>query len=244
MSLLLFMNIYETDKLLAEYLLFHFAKPEEILPWEFGPHEALDYPLRVANHFSKGEVARGLDIGCAVGRSSYEMSRHCQEVIGIDYSHAFAKAAEAIKEGPRAIPRLEEAHQNTELTVSLPVGLEPTRCTFEQGDAMNLRRDLGTFDRVLAANLICRLTHPEKFLSRLPDLVNPGGEVVLATPCTWLEDFTPPENWPQGSTTDWLKSTLSESFELVGECNEPFLIRETARKFQWTVALVTKWQRR
>lgn len=238
------MNIYETDKLLAEYLLFHFAKPEDILPWDFGPREALDYPVRVAQHFSEGSAKRGLDVGCAVGRSSYEMSRNCQEVIGIDYSHAFVEAAEAMKEGSKTIPRLEEAHQNTELSVSLPPEVNSSHCQFEQGDAMALREDLGTFDQVLAANLICRLTHPEKFLSRLPALVNPGGEVVLATPCTWLEEFTPPANWPQGSTLDWLKETLSSDFELISEANEPFLIRETARKFQWTVALVTKWQRR
>lgn len=237
------MNIYETDKLLAEYLLFHFAKPEEILPWEFGPHDALDYPLRVAKHFSQGEVARALDIGCAVGRSSYEISRSCQEVIGIDFSHAFVQAAEDMKSGSRAIPRLEEAHLHTGLTVSLPEGLETARCHFEQGDAMNLRPDLGTFDRVLAANLICRLPEPVRFLDRLPSLVNSGGEVVLATPCTWLEEFTPPGNWPTGSTVDWLKEKLGESFDLLEEVNEPFLIRETARKFQWTVALVTKWKR-
>ena len=238
------MNIYETDKLLAEYLLFHFAKPEEILPWNFGPREALDYPVRIARHFSEGQVQRGLDVGCAVGRSSYEMSGSCQEVIGIDYSHAFVEAAEAMKEGSKTIPRLEEAHLDTELTVALPSEGNPSHCSFEQGDAMNLREDLGTFDRVLAANLICRLTHPEKFLSRLASLVNAGGEVVLATPCTWLADFTPPENWPQGSTLEWLKETLSKDFELVTEANEPFLIRETARKFQWTVALVTKWRKK
>ena len=237
------MNIYETDKLLAEYLLFHFAQPKEILPWEFGPKEALDYPVRVAEHFSQSSVDRGLDLGCAVGRSTYEMSRNCEEMIGIDFSQAFVDAAEAIKEGSRPIPRLEEAHQTSDLEVSLPSGIEPNRCHFEQGDAMNLRNDLGTFDRVLAANLICRLTHPEKLLSRLPSLVNSGGELVLATPCTWLDEFTPPENWPQSSTLDWLKDTLSANFTLINETNEPFLIRETARKFQWTVALVTKWKR-
>ncbi|MBK1832455.1 methyltransferase domain-containing protein [Roseibacillus ishigakijimensis] len=238
------MNIYESDKLLAEYLLFHFARPEEILPWEFGPREALDYPVRVTQHFSPGQGGRALDLGCAVGRSTYELSRSSQEVIGIDYSHAFITAAEEIKAGPRRIARLEEAHRATELLVSLPAGVDPSRCQFEQGDAMNLRADLGRFDRVLAANLICRLPEPEKFLARLPDLVHPGGEVVLATPCTWLEEFTPPGNWPPGHTLDWLKETLSRDFELRAEADEPFLIRETARKFQWTVALVTKWQRR
>lgn len=238
------MNIYETEKLLAEYLLFHFAKPAEILPWDFGPREALDYPVRVAGHFSAGEVGRGLDIGCAVGRSSYEMSRTCREVIGIDFSHAFAEAAEAMKAGPREIPRLEEAHLNTEITVALPEGLDLSRSHFEQGDAMDLRGDLGTFDRVLAANLICRLPEPQKFLERLPSLVNAGGEVVLATPCTWLAEFTPPGNWPRGNTLGWLKKKLGGNFDLLEEINEPFLIRETARKFQWTVALVTKWKRR
>lgn len=238
------MNVYETDKLLAEYLLFHFAKPEEILPWDFGPREALDYPVRVASHFSESQVERALDVGCAVGRSSYELSRNCKEVIGIDYSHAFVDAAEALKEQEAKIPRLEEAHLNTELTVSLPSGIQASSCQFEQGDAMDLREDLGAFDRVLAANLICRLTHPEKFLARLPALVKSGGELVLATPCTWLEDFTPPAHWPSGNTLDWLKDTLGKDFELVTETNEPFLIRETARKFQWTVALVTKWRRR
>ncbi len=238
------MNIYETEKLIAEYLLFHFAKPEEILPWEFGPREALDYPVRVAEHFSDQEVDRGLDIGCAVGRSTYEMARKCQEVIGIDYSHAFVEAAEKMKEGPQQMPCLEEGHRQTDLTVSLPAETPAERCQFEQGDAMDLRDDLGTFDRILAANLICRLTHPEKFLARLPSLVHSGGEVVLATPCTWLAEFTPPENWPQGSTLAWLKETLSADFDLEHEANEPFLIRETARKFQWTVALVTKWRRK
>ena len=224
--------------------LFHFAKPAEILPWDFGPREALDYPVRVVEHFSQGQAGRSHDIGCAVGRSSYEMSRNSDKVIGIDFSHAFAKAAETIKEGPQTIPRLEEAHQNSQLQVQLPEEVSADRCSFEQGDAMNLREDLGTFDRVLAANLICRLPNPEKFLARLPSLVNSGGEVVLATPCTWLAEFTPPDNWPAGSTLDWLKNTLEKDFELITEANEPFLIRETARKFQWTVALVTKWRKK
>src|SRR4029079_2533806 len=40
------LNIYETDKLLAEYLLFHYGSAGEILPYEFGPQTALDFPMR------------------------------------------------------------------------------------------------------------------------------------------------------------------------------------------------------
>ena len=109
---------------------------------------------------------------------------------------------------------------------------------------MSLREDLGSFDRVHAANLVCRLPEPRRFLNRLPNLVNPGGELVLATPCTWLEEFTKKENWPEGRTLDWLRNELEDNFELKSTADEPFLIRETARKFQWTVSQVTKWRRK
>jgi hypothetical protein len=42
---------------------------------------------------------------------------------------------------------------------------------------------------------------------------------------------------------DWLKKELAGDFELIEVADEPFLIRETARKFQWTVSMVTKWRR-
>jgi SAM-dependent methyltransferase len=115
---------------------------------------------------------------------------------------------------------------------------------FRQGDAMDLPEDLGTFDRVHAANLLCRLPEPDRLLARFASLVRPGGELVLATPCTWLEDFTPIGNWPEGETFDWLAKWLQPDFELVRRGEEPFLIRETARKFQWTRSMMTLWRRK
>src|SRR5690606_15806729 len=112
------------------------------------------------------------------------------------------------------------------LKARLPDGVDPDRVRFEQGDAMNLRDDLGTFDRVHAANLLCRLPEPERLLKRLSDLVTSGGELILATPCTWLGEFTPMENWPKGPTLDWLRFHLDPSFGLLETTEEPFLIRE------------------
>ena len=236
-------NIYETEKLVSEYLLFHYGTSEQILGWEQGPVSALGFPARIVKRFSEGRVARALDLGCAVGRSSYELSRDADEVLGMDYSQAFVDAAEGIgSEGKAMVRRLEEAARSTEVEVSLPEGVGEAR--FEQGDAMNLREGLGEFDRVLAANLLCRLSEPGKLLERLPGLVKSGGELVLTTPCTWLEDFTPPGNWPVAGTLEWLKVELGGAFELLEQHDEPLLIRETARKFQWTVALLTKWRRR
>ncbi len=240
--------IYESDKILAEYLLFHFGAEQEILTkdrsWPVGMREALDFPVRTAAHFSADTVQRGLDLGCAVGRSAFEMARRCDEVIGIDFSHAFIRAAEALRNGEvLTYARREEAALATPLTACLPAGVDAARLAFQQGDAMALVDDLGQFDRVHAANLLCRLAEPNRLLARLPALVKPGGELVLATPCTWLEEFTPPENWPVAGTFDWLQATLAPAFSLMRLTDEPFLIRETARKFQWTTSLVTVWRR-
>ena len=39
-------DFYETNKALSEYLLFHYGEPNEVLPWDFGPANALNYPIR------------------------------------------------------------------------------------------------------------------------------------------------------------------------------------------------------
>ncbi len=240
--------LYESDKLLAEYLLFHYGAAEEILPGltaaPAGMHDALSFPQRTVAGFSAGEVERGLDLGCAVGRSTFEMARCCAEVIGIDFSHAFIRAAEALRRGETlSYQRLDEASLTTPLEARAPQGIDAERTRFLQGDAMNLPAALGCFDRVHAANLLCRLPEPERLLDRLPSLVSPGGELVLATPCTWLEEFTPRGNWPPGGTLDWLMAKLAPDFSLMKTSEEPFLIRETARKFQWTVSLLSVWRR-
>ncbi len=240
------MNIYETDRLLHEYLLFHYGRPEQILPWPDGPHNALGFAARtVMEMLGKPAAGRALDLGCAVGRSSYELSRTCGSVLGVDWSKNFVLAAERMGRG-EPVPcgvRLE-GHQSIVDSVQLPEGVHPDVVSFEQGDAMDLRPDLGAFDIVHAANLLCRLSDPAALLSRLPSLVKPGGVLILTTPCTWLAEFTPPAAWPQARTLDWLKSSLEQDFALEHQRDLPFLIREHERKFQWSVALGTRWKRR
>jgi putative 4-mercaptohistidine N1-methyltranferase len=242
-------EIYEDPQVMDEYLLFHYGKEQEILSpdvqWPEGMRQALDFAKRTPSHLSKRPVARGLDLGCAVGRSAYEMTHHCENVLGVDFSHRFIAAANFLKEhGVLEYTRLDEGMLKTRLTAELPEGVNPQSVNFIQGDAMRLPEDLGRFDRVHAANLLCRLRDPALLLDRLGDLVVTGGELVLATPCTWLDAFTPRKNWPEADTFGWLKHHLADDFEWVHSCDEPFLIRETARKFQWTRSMVTVWKRR
>ncbi len=237
-------NLYETNRLLAEYLLFHFGKQEELLPWAFGPTTALNFPTRTASHFSEGKVTRSLDLGCSVGGSSFVLNQSSEEVIGIDFSQNFIDAANDLNQGKVInYEVLEEAGQMKSLETSV-TEKGTGNLSFEQGDAMNLRPDIGQFDRVHAANLLCRLPNPNLLLERLPELIKPNGELLLATPCTWLEEFTKKEYFPESTTLEWLKQSLSNDFELIKQTDEPFLIREHARKYQWTVSMLTLWRRK
>ena len=240
------MNPYESLKLVEEYLLFHYGAAEEILPYPDGPVAALGFAERSVTQMLDTRIRRrrALDLGCAVGRSAFELSKFCDSVIGIDFSNSFVEVAERLRGGERvAYRRLEEGTIATPLEASMPEAASPESISFEVGDAMDLRADLAQFDLVHAANLICRLSEPEKLLERLPDLVSQGGELILTTPCTWLGEFTKPEHWPAGRTIDWLGDALRSHFELVRTVDLPFLIREHARKFQWSVAQGSLWQR-
>ena len=42
-------------------------------------------------------LKRALDVGCAVGRSTFELARGFDEVVGLDYSHAFIQRCQQMK---------------------------------------------------------------------------------------------------------------------------------------------------
>lgn len=243
------MNPYETEKLVSEYLLFHYGTEEQILGRGPGPREALDFAARLVNELLVVPCGpRALDVGCAVGRSSFELARHCEEVTGIDFSHAFIAAARQLRASALPIQYAVEGEIQQCAEVRAPE-VDTGRVEFETGDAMALRRNLENFDVVLAANLICRLPEPMRFLERLPSLVKPGGQLLLTTPFTWLEEFTPKENWLGGRAEgersfDALQEILGPHFDLQVTKDLPFLIREHERKFQYGVALGSRWIRK
>lgn len=249
-------NFYDTDRALAEYLLFHYGTREQILPYPFGPDDALGFPVRcVTECLDLARLpasAHALDLGCAVGRSTFELARHCAQVLGIDFSHRFIHAANHLQQhGVLDFACAEEGALSNPASARVPPEIPRQRVRFEQGDAHRLPEDLGPFDVVLMANLIDRLREPKRCLASLPRLTRPGGQLILTSPYTWLEDFTPRQNWLGGfekegrrlKTLEALQAILSPAFELAGTRNLPLLMREHARKFQWSVAEVSLWIR-
>ena len=233
---------------MAEYLAFHYLEPTDLLP------KGVDVPKGVSNfpnacarlllrHATK-QASRALDLGCAVGRSSFELSRKIPEVIGIDYSRSFIRAAKQLqKNGKIRFPLVEEGKTTRPSFARVSSPIARKRVCFQAGDALRIPKRLGTFDLVLAANLIDRLPDPERFLKKvLPKLIRPGGTLLLTSPYTWSTDFTPETRWLHDSFPT-IRRSLRSHFRLIHRQNLPFLLREHRRKFQYTFADATLWRR-
>lgn len=254
---------YETVKAVDEYLQMHYAKADEIFPYENAPKDAVDFPARCAllverhckalQDFTGERTApTALDIGCAVGGATFELTK-CGfgAVLGIDFSQAFINAALQMKaDGGMRYTSSVEGDITVRRHAVLPQDAKPSTARFEVGDACDLRADLAPVDAVLAANLICRLPQPCRFLDRLPSLVKPGGVVVLTTPFSWLPGWTPKHHWLGGfvregvpvRSFDQLKEVMEQNgFVLAATEEMPFVIREHARKYQWGCAHGSVW---
>jgi putative 4-mercaptohistidine N1-methyltranferase len=194
------------------------------------------------------ENARALDLGCAVGRTSFELSRFCDAVIGIDLSETFIRAAQRMQRfGQWPLSYIVEGDRKQEATLRLPPGVKPSRVEFIVGDAMKIPKKLGQFDVAVLLNLIDRVPDPARCLTDLTARLNPGAQLIISSPYTWMTEYTPWTKWLGGSkeisTLDALKELLSPHYRLTKITQIPFLIREHARKYQWSMAEGTCWQR-
>ncbi|MBT2772229.1 5-histidylcysteine sulfoxide synthase [Halomonas sp. ISL-60] len=243
---------YESNARMAEYAEFHYGDE-----W-FG---VANFPQALANKalaaMAGRDKKRALDLGCASGRGSFELAREFAHVDGVDFSANFIRqGVEMAEQQVLRYTRTEEGEliSYQERTLA-SMGLETVadRVSFHQGDACNLKPQFSEYDLVLAANLIDRLYKPAQFLETIHQRINAGGILMIASPYTWLEEYTPMEEWIGGfkkngenfSTLDGLKELLEPHFKMISEPEKvPFVIRETMHKYQHSLSEVTLWERR
>jgi putative 4-mercaptohistidine N1-methyltranferase len=200
---------------------------------------------------------RALDIGCAVGRSTFELARGFNTVTGLDFSHGLIHVASEMQEQGMFQYTLPEEGElvshHTKRLVNLGLTDTQNKVAFCQGDAQHLDRSLTDYDLIFAGNLIDRLPDPAEFLTHIHERLRIGGLLVITSPYTWLTDFTSRDKWVGGfmknghpyTTQDGMLALLSPRFNLIDDTRQvPFVIRETARKFQHTIAAMTVWERK
>lgn len=246
------MNVYETDELLSQYIGFHFGEHH------FG---VSNYPARCARICQELMAGRdkrkALDLGCAVGRTAFELGRVFESVVGVDLSTRFVDAAKTLqRDGAIDYFRRDEGELGERVTIRLEdvdLARSAERVSFATGDACQLSEEHREYDLIFAGNLIDRLQDPAAFLRDIHHRLSEGGTLVISSPYTLLEEFTPRANWIGGyerngqprTVLDGMREILSHHFEEVQEPQDvPFVIRETRRKFQHTIAELSAWRRK
>ena len=243
-------NVYETDELVAQYCELHYGNDYFSVP---------NFPVAcvqtLMNYIELHgiQAKRALDLGCAVGRSSFELAKKFQHVDAIDFSARFVQQGAKLQAHNRlryTVPIEGDIVEYREVLLD-QLGYDDVkgRIEFLQGDACNLKPQFTDYNLVFAGNLIDRLHSPALFLDDIQKRIVSSGLLVLTSPYTWLEEYTNKGNWLGGlkvngenlSTLDALKQELGDSFEFLEAVDVPFVIRETARKYQHTVAQMTIW---
>lgn len=261
-------NVYETEATLNMYLGLHYPSSGEkegvapILPHANAPNHGVGFPQRVAkllcNLNPEKTNNRALDIGCAVGGASFELAKHFDQVDAFDFSETFVNAAKKMQTGNPVTFRVPvEAELFEEVNAVHETGTTSAvrdKVNFFTGDACKIAEmGLGTYDGVIMSNLLCRLPDPLTCLNGLSTVVNKGGVVVMVTPFSWLEEFTPRAKWLGGfydpvskepiTSKDVLNEIMEDrGFVKIHEEEMPLVIREHQRKYQYIISEATGWR--
>jgi 5-histidylcysteine sulfoxide synthase/putative 4-mercaptohistidine N1-methyltranferase len=270
-------NVYETTDSLHMYLGLHYPASgsaenvPSILPHANAPEHGLRFPQRVVGILNELAPAytngRALDIGCAVGGASFELARTFDRVDAFDFSASFVNAAQQMQRDEAIrfkIPMEADIYQEVVAKHDEGIGAEiRSKVNFFTGDACSLESmqangQLSMYDGVIMSNLLCRLPDPVACLNGLASVVSPGGVVVMVTPFSWLEQFTPRSNWLGGFYIDsppsespqpvFSKDTLrhlmeKRGFAKIHEQQVPLVIREHQRKYQYIISEATGWRK-
>jgi len=247
------LNDYESDALLAQYLDFHYG-----IESYFG---VPNYPAACAafclERHGEAPRERALDLGSGPGRTALELAREFAAVDANDLSQRFIDTARQLQQAGRVpFALIEEGDLTRPASASLhDMGLAAVahRVTFSQGDATQLRPPTTGYDLVFAGNLIDRLAEPASFLKGVHAQVRPGGTLVIASPYTLYTEHTARADWIGGyrdtngepvTVQEGVRHHLLTHFEPIGPpADQPFVIRETRRKFQHTIAELSAWRR-
>ena len=241
--------MYETDIIASQYCEFHYGS--EYFGVKNFPKSIVNIVLPYVNNKSKA-----LDIGCSVGRASFELKKEFDVVDGLDYSNKFIQIANQMKEDKLLKYTNTSEGECTYVSQTsledLSLDINTKDLNFYQADAMNMKKEFKEYDLIIAVNLIDRLHTPLDFLNNISLRLNPNGILLIASPYTWLCEYTPKENWLGGYTKDGkdiktiygLHKALDDKFELIKEDKIEFVIRETQNKYQHTVSKVSIWKLR
>jgi ubiquinone/menaquinone biosynthesis C-methylase UbiE/uncharacterized protein YbaR (Trm112 family) len=185
---------YENPRVLSSYLWSHYGdwlNDKEWLP---------AYPEWVKLMEKSNGIS--LDIGCAVGRFTLEMTEKSDFSIGFDLSISFIKTArELMKKGIITFELTEEGIITSTVEIKLPEHIKQYNLDFIVADALNIPFPKGIFTKVASLNVLDKVNYPMRHLNEMNRVsALSGTQILISDPFSWSEEVADINDWLGGKT--------------------------------------------
>lgn len=187
---------YNAPGMLSAYLWSHFG---DLLG---DPGATTAYEKWSADFTSIGGDA--LDVGCAVGRLSFEMAATHEHVIGLDTSIAFIrKAREILTRKAIDFNLIIEGHVTEPRSYRFDADRDFSKVDFIVADALALPFRQKAFATTAAINILEKVPDPLKHLREINRVLRDHAAMFLfSDPFSWDESVSSPETWLGGNGND------------------------------------------
>ena len=197
-----------------------------------------------------------LDLGCGVGRLSFELSKTANHVDGIDFTARHIQHCLDLKEQGQlryAMPTQGDIFDFHEVTLeNLGFEQSPENLHFAQGDGLNLKPQFGDYDLAICHRVIEYSYQPQELLQQLSRRIKPGGVVVLGSSYAWDVTITDLPYWIGGfkrngenlSSEAHLFEIMSAKFDLLQETQVTSQFELDQRTSQTANNHITIWRKR
>lgn len=198
---------YNSESMLSSYLWSHFC---DLL----NDPDATDAYQTWSAYF-KDSTGPALDIGCSVGRLSFEMSQTHDMVIGIDTSKAFIqKARELLTRQKIEFDLIIEGNITENRSFEFNNGWNFDAVEFLIADAMALPFAAQTFSTVGSINILEKVPDPLRHFTEINRVMEKqNSTLVFSDPFSWDASVSSPNSWLSGRNSGKYKGRGTQNIK-------------------------------
>ena len=218
-------NFYESDESISSYCDLYYGKDNLYT----------NYVDLLKPYLKDLKNSKALDLGCCVGRTSFELAKIYDEVLGIDFSANYINIGVKLKLYDFVNYKIKKQDKTfEERAISLKdFDLEKVKdkVSFMQGDACNLKEIYKDFNLIFYSSLIDKLYYPKKFLEDVSRRINKNGFFVFLSSHNWFNEHINENN-------------LFLEFELLDKIEVSSFIKMKNKNYENKTLLMSIWKKK
>jgi SAM-dependent methyltransferase len=202
------LSSYDDQSLLGCFLDNHYGEfepgYEPQYPWaDYRPY--WNSVITAAKPKNEESYDLSIDLGCSVGRYTFELARMSRFVVGLDLRFkSILAAAQFQRQGGVVYNRRRRALLFEEVKTDFE---PPQNVLFIAGNAIEPPFLKESFDLLAGLNLLDNIKMPRIILGQINALLRNGGILILGSPYDWRLDIC--------KITEWLESEMMSAPEMV-----------------------------